>query len=208
MTNLSNRNRLDFYQNSKRGKLLRAMTLTDISFWGTHSFISVILILYVLQFIEGGSATHLGLAFLVFKATSAVFSIPIGRFFDKHKGHIDELWGLVFANFSTGIIYILLSFSTQLWQLYTSLFILGFLYVLNLTSWRVLFYNNIKKEEYGETVGAYQAVYSIGEGLALALGGFFGDTFGFDKVVLIGGIVIMFGSFIPLYVKAFVSSKQ
>lgn len=208
MSNSLHKDRLDLYQNSQRGKILRAMTLTDISFWGTHAFIGIVLILYVLQFIEGGSATHLGLAFLVFSAVSAMFSIPIGRFFDKHKGYIDELWGLVFANLATGFTYVLLSFSTQLWQLYSIMLVLGFLYVLNLTSWRILFYNNIKKEEYGETIGVYQSLFSIAEGLALALGGFFGDTFGFDNVIFYGGIVIMLGSIIPLYVKSFVLEEE
>jgi MFS family permease len=197
------RDRINFYQNSPRGKILRAMTLSDISFWGSYNFIKVILILFVIQFIDGGSATHLGLAFLVYKGFAAALSISIGRFFDRHKGYLDEMWGLALASFATGGVYIALSFSTHLWQLYTAMLALGFLSVVNMSSWRILFYNHIEKAEYGRTIGIYMAILSLAEGLALALGGFFGDTFGFDKVVFYGGVVAVLGGLIPLTVKYF-----
>jgi MFS family permease len=201
------REKLDFYQSSPRGKILRALTLSDMSYWAVDDLIAVILALFVVQFIEGGSATHLGLAFLAYKTVNAALSIPIGRFFDQRKGHVDEIKGLAFASFASGFVYMALSFGTQVWHLYASMIILGFLGTINLNSWRVLFYNNIKKEEYGETVGIYQAMMSIAGGLALALGGFFGDTFGFDVVVFYGGLVIALGGFVPLSIRYFVAKK-
>lgn len=208
MNMLSDRSKLDFYQDSSRGRLLRALTLNDLSYWATNSFIGVVLILYVLQFIGGASATHFGLAFLVYKAVGAVLSIPVGRFYDKHKGYIDEVWGLAISSFGAGGIYIALSFATELWHLYVAMAFLGFVAIININSWRTLFYNNISKDEYSETVGTYQAIQSFGEGLALALGGFFGDAFGFDTVVFYGGIIIMLGGFIPLSIKYIFSPKK
>lgn len=184
------------------------MTLSDISFWGTYSFISVIIALFVVEFIEGGSATHLGLSSMVYSAIAAILSIPIGRFFDKHKGYLDEVWGLSFASAATGVVYIWLSFATDLWQLYLAMALLGAVSVINTTSWRILFFNNIDKKEYGETVGIYQTLMSIGEGMALALGGIMGDIFGFEKVVFYGGVVILFGSLIPIGIKSLFKKRK
>lgn len=199
--------RIDFYQNSKRGKILRAMTLNDITYWGSDSFIFVIFALYVVEFIPGGSATHVGLSWFVYEGTKALLSIPVGQFFDKHKGYIDEIWGLTIASFLAGTTYMLLSQATQLWQLYVAMLVLGFFATINLTSWRVLFYNNIDKGEYGETVGIYQTLMSIGTALAVALGGIVGDRFGFDVVVLLGGFIIFVGGFVPLFVKQFFKKR-
>jgi len=204
----SHSRKIDFYdRDSGRGKVLRTMTLNDISYWASSAFINVVLILFVLEFIDGGSATHLGLAFLVYKGVQAALSVPVGRFFDTHCGYRDELWGLAFASFATGALYVALSFATDLWHLYVAMIALGVLSTINISSWRILFYNNVEKETYGETVGIYQSIMSIGEGVAIALGGFFGDTFGFDTVVFYGGIVIALGGLLPFGVRCFVSSK-
>lgn len=207
MKTLHSGKKIDFYENTSKGRLLRALTLNDLSYWATDAFIGVVLILYALQFIEGANATHFGLALLLYKAVGAILSIPVGRFYDKHKGYLDEVWGLALASFGAGLVYILLSFSTQLWHLYAAMFALGFLSIVNINSWRTLFYGHVEKSEYSETIGTYQAIQSFGEGLAIALGGFFGDTFGFDKVVFFGGLIIMFGGFIPLSIKYIFAKK-
>ncbi len=177
------------------------MTMSDIFFWGSDAFIGVILILFVLNFIDGGSATHLGLAFLLYKAVAAVISIPVGRFFDKHPGYLDELWGLAMASFLAGMVYISLSFASELWQLYSAMFLLGITSVIQVLSWRTLFYNNIEHAEYSQTIGIYQAIFSFFQGVAIALGGFVGDTFGFSTAVFAGGVVIALGGLFPLSIR-------
>lgn len=201
------RGKIDFYQNSSRGKILRAMTLNDITYWGADAFIVVIFALYVVNFIDGGSATHIGFAFFVYNLIRALSSIPIGQFFDKHRGYIDEIWGLTITSFAAGFTYILLSQASQLWHLYAAMFALGLISAVNLTSWKVIFYNNIEKEEYGQTIGIYQTAVAIAYSLAAALGGIAGDRFGFDVVIFIGGIVMILGGFVPLTVKQYLRKK-
>lgn len=188
--------RINFYRNTRRGKILRILTASDVTFWGTDAFISAIFILFAVQFIPGGSATHIGLAFLGNRLVNALSSIPIGNVFDRYKGQLDEIWSLTLVNFLTGFLYIGLSFATSLWQLYVAMLLLGFFSAVNLAAWRVVFYGNISKNEYGQTVGVYQTFISIAQGIALALGGWLGDTVGFDKAVLLGGVVIASGSFL------------
>jgi MFS family permease len=194
-------NQLEFYKDSSKGRVLRAMTLSDISYWGADAFIGVIIVLFAIQFIHGGSATHVGLAYFLYRAVAAIASIPIGRFYDKHPGYLDEVWGLASASFLAGAVYIGLSFSTELWQLYLAMFLLGLTNVMDLLSWSKLFYHNIEKKDYGQTVGVYRAILSICQGAAVALGGLVGDSLGFDKVVFFGGIVVAFGAFFPLSIR-------
>ncbi|MCH7598100.1 MFS transporter [Patescibacteria group bacterium] len=201
------KNKIDFYQSSPRGKILRAMTLNDITFWGADAFIFVIYALYVVNFIEGGSATHVGITIFIYYFTRALTSISVGKFFDIHKGYFDEIWGLTLTSFITGSVYMLLSQASLLWHIYIAMVILGFISAVNLTSWRVLFYNNIDQKEYGQTVGIYQTAVAIAYGLAAALGGIMGDRFGFDVVIFVGGLVMFVGGIVPLMVKRHILIK-
>lgn len=205
---IDHRTKADFYQDNPRGKVIRTLTLSDLSFWAVDAFVSVILVLFVIQFIDGGSATHAGLAFLVYKGIAAFLSIPVGRFFDSHKGHIDEVWGLAVASFVYGGTYVLLAFASELWHLYVAMIVMGAMSTVNLLSWRTLFYNSLHKDTYTETVGTYQTVVFLGQGVALAMGGIVGDTFGFNTVVFYGGIIITLGGFLPLSIRYFIDKKR
>lgn len=207
MSLLGGNSGIEFYKSSSKGRILRAMTLSDISYWGADAFIGVIIVLFAINFIHGGSATHVGLAYFLYRATAAVASIPIGRYYDKHPGYLDEIWGLAAASFMAGLVYIGLSFSTELWQLYLAMFLLGLTNVMDLLSWSKLFYHHIEKEDYGQTVGVYRAILSIAQGAAVALGGLVGDTFGYEKVVFFGGVVVTLGAFFPLSIRYLFSKK-
>lgn len=202
-----NRGRLDFYQNSKRGKILRAMTINDISYWASDAFVMIIFALFVVNFIEGGTASHVGFAVFGYFVVRALVSIPVGQFFDSHKGYLDELYGLALTSFTAGTLYMLLSQSTQLWQLYVAMVLLGFISAVNLTSWRVLFYNNIEKKEYGQTVGIYQTATAISYAFAGALGGVIGEFFGFDTVLFFGGLAMFCGGFVPLVLRQYFQQR-
>lgn len=207
MTLSPNPGQLEFYKDTNKGRLLRTLTLSDISYWGADSFIGVVMVLYIVNFIHGGSATHAGLAFLLYKGVAAVASIPIGRYFDKHPGYLDEIWGLTLASLLGGATYIGLSFSTELWQLYLGMFSLGLASVLDLLSWRKLFFSHLDEHSHSQTVGVYQTILFIAQGAAVALGGLVGDRFGFNTVVFYGGIIVALGAVFPFSVRYVFAKK-
>lgn len=198
----------DFYKTSDSGRLLRSLAINDATYWASNAFITIIFALFVIENIEGGSATNLGIAIMIYRITIAVISIPIGKIFDKHKGLFDEVMALAFSSFAAGSMYFLLSYSTQIYQLYIAMVIIGLATAVDIVSWRILFYGQLKKGDYGATVGIYQTFMSITQGIAVALSGFVGDTYGFEWVLRSGGIVIFLGGFMPLMIKHIVSSKS
>lgn len=186
---------------SRRSNIIRILTGNDIIFWGADAFISVAIALFVVTFIEGATVLNVGIALMIHRVVNAIVSVPVGRFFDKHKGYLDEILGLSLACFLAGVMYILLSFSTQIWQLYLVMLCLGACTAVSLSSWRIVFYSHINQEQLGQTLGVYQMLYSLGIGLFLAIGGFAGERYGFDKVLLFGGLLMMAGSTLPLLIK-------
>ncbi|MEX0912967.1 MAG: MFS transporter [Candidatus Paceibacterota bacterium] len=186
---------------SRRSSIVRILTGNDIIFWGADAFISVAIALFVVTFIEGATILNVGIALMIHRVVNAIASVPVGRFFDKHKGYLDEILGLTLACFASGFFYMLLSFSTQIWQLYLVMLFLGICSAINLSSWRIIFYSHINQEQIGQTLGVYQMLYSLGIGLFLAIGGFTGERYGFDRVLLIGGLLMMLGSTLPILIR-------
>lgn len=186
-----------------RTYIIRTLTANDVAFWGADAFVSVALALFVVTFIEGATVLNVGVALMIHRVVGAFAAIPIGQWFDKHKGHLDEVWGLSIACMLGGFTYILLSFATNIWQLYIAMFFMGIFSVINLASWRILFYSNVNSDQFGQTVGIYQTLYSLGIGLFMAIGGFVGEEFGYDEVLLLGGLFMVFGSVLPLLIRGF-----
>lgn len=193
---------------SKRASIVRTLTSNDIIFWGADAFISVALALFVVTFIEGATILQVGIGLMIHRVVTALSSIPVGRFFDRHKGYLDEILGLSIACFASGMIYVLLSFSTQIWQLYLAMLCLGTFTAVNLSSWRIIFYSHISQEQIGQTLGVYQMLYSLGIGLFLVIGGFTGERYGYDRVLLYGGLLMMVGSTLPLLIKNYFVGKE
>jgi len=192
----------------KRTNIIKILTANDVTVWGADAFISVALALFVVSYIEGATVLNVGVALMIHRVVGAMASVPIGRWFDKHKGYIDEVYGLALACMAAGFMYILLSFSTQIWQLYVAMFFLGIITVTNFASWRILFYSNIEKGQLGQTVGVYQMLYSFGIGLFLAVGGFAGEKFGYQFVLMMGGVVMVFGSLLPLMIRGYLKQGK
>ncbi len=192
----------------RRSAIVKMLTASDVTYWGADAFISVALALFVVAFIEGATVLNVGVALMIYRVIGALAAVPRGRLFDRHRGYMDEVWGLSLACFFGGVVYILLSFAAAVWQLYLAMFFLGIISTVNLASWRILFYNNIDKKQFGETIGVYQMLYSLGIGLFLAVGGFAGERFGYDKVLFLGGLLMIVGSVLPLLIRSYFKGKR
>ena len=193
---------------TKRSQVVKILTANDVIVWGSDAFISVALALFVVTFIEGATILNVGIGLMIHRVTGAVAAVPIGRWFDTHRGYLDEVHGLSFACLVAGFSYIILSFATSIWQFYLIMFFLGISAMVNLASWRILFYSNIGKKQFGQTVGVYQMLFSLGIGLFLAVGGFAGDRYGYDMVLLFGGVMMTFGSLLPLMIKGYFKPEK
>lgn len=194
--------------NSRRSHIVKTLTANDVLFWGADAFIYVALALFVTSYVEGATILNVGIGLMIHRVTGALASVPIGRWFDRNKGYADEVLGLSLACLGAGFVYFLLSFSSQIWQFYLAMFCLGLLSVINLSSWRILFYSHIESGQLGQTIGVYQMMFSLGIGLFMAVAGFTGERFGYDKVLMIGGLIMMVGSSLPLLIRDYFVKKK
>lgn len=191
----------------KRSTIIRILTANDVTFWGADALITVVLALFIVSSIKDATVLNVGVAFMINRAIGALAAIPLGRWFDKHKGYLDEVTAVAIACFLTGALYLTLSFVVYVWQLYVVMFFLGISYAVDLSAWRILFYSHIHKDGFGQTIGMYQTIYSLGIALFMVLGGFAGERLGYDNVLRIGGLLMVVGSSLPLLIRTYVRSK-
>jgi len=185
----------------RKSAILSALTFNDAAFWGADVFVGVVFALYITQNITGGNAIHVGLIFGLYRAIRAFAAIPIGRYLDDHKGHIDEYYTLLTSGMITGIAYFALFFSTELWHVYLGMVFIAVGHSLDISAWRILFYGNIPDKAEGEVIGIYETIMQIVYGLAIIIAGFVGEIFGFEWTLFFAGAITVFSSLILLAVR-------
>jgi len=192
---------LHFFKFTKYSHIVEALTLSDVLYWGGDTFVSVVLALFVTQYIDGASASSVGIAYMIYRLTSSLSTTFVGRFFDSIKGHMDEVWALFIASVIAGITYILLSSATQLWHLYLAMGIVGICRAFDVNAWRMIFYTHLESKHKGRTLGTYDAIYGVSMGAMAALSGFVGEIYGFRIVILVAGLIIVLGGIPVLSLK-------
>lgn len=172
---------LHLFKFTKYSKIAEALTLNDILYWTGDTFISVILALFVTQYINGASAGSVGIAYMVYRLSSSVTTVQVGKMFDKHKGYLDEIWALFLVSIVAGLTYIGLSFASEIWHLYLAMAILGIARSFDINSWKLLFYSHLENKYKGQTIGTYDALYGVAMGAMAAISGLAGEVYGFTQ---------------------------
>jgi AAHS family 4-hydroxybenzoate transporter-like MFS transporter len=181
-------------------KIIKALTANDFLVWSGSQLIAVIFVLFALEHIEGISTTQVGISSMLYLGASALANIPFGRIMDNVKGYVDETKFLVLASLGRGVFLILLAMSTQAWQLYLYQFLLGVMRALDVTAWRTLFSSYMDNEHAGEVWGKYDTSVAIGFAIAAAAGGYLGDMISYAYILIIGGVMSIIASVIPLFI--------
>ena len=186
---------LHIFKFTKYSRITEALTINDVLYWSGDTFISVVLALFVTQYIDGADASSVGVSYLIYRLAASLSTIYVGKMFDKHKGYSDEIWALFLVSFVAGFTYIALSFGTQLWHLYLSMGVLGVCRSFDINSWKLLFYSHLEPNAKGRTIGTYDASFGIAMGTMAALSGFMGEAYGFRTVILIAGLIVLISGF-------------
>ena len=184
---------LHVFKFTKYSHIAEVLTLSDILYWGGDTFVSVVLALFVIQYIEGASVGNVGIAYMIYRLSSSLSSVYVGRMFDSIKGYSDELWALFTAPIVAGITYMFLSFATQIWHLYLAMAIVGICRSLDVNAWKMVFYTHLESKTKGRTMGTYDAIFGVTMGALAALAGLAGEVYGFRSVIFVAGIIVLLG---------------
>lgn len=179
----------------KKSDVLSSLTLNDVLFWSGDYFVAVVFALYVTEML-GGTAGDVGVLFGMYFITRSITAIPVGKYFDNHKGHIDEYIALTISTAAAGLLYMSLSFAENLWFAYATMVCVAIAHTITNLAWKVLFYSNVPQKSEGKILSVYESLSQLTWGLAVIISGFVADNFGYDWAIFFGGLISLMSSLV------------
>jgi MFS family permease len=189
------------------GELLRAnpvikfLIFGDVVFFSAAGLLGPIFALFVVDFIEGGSAEVAGIAIAIYLVTKSAFQIPAATIIDKICGDKDDFWfifgSLLFASF-VPLSYLFISTPIEL---YAVQFLLGLAFAFQFPSFMALFTKYIPDKKEATMWGLYFTILDLASAATAALGGYLAITLGFKSVIIAVSAFELIGTFlfVPIY---------
>ncbi len=189
------------------GELLRAnpvikfLIFGDVVFFSAAGLLGPIFSLFVVDFIEGGSAEVAGIAIAIYLITKSIAQIPAAAIIDRICGDRDDFWfifgSLIFASF---IPLSFLFISTPI-ELYAAQFLLGLAYAFQFPSFMALFTKYIPDTKEATMWGIYFTMLDLVSAATAAIGGYLATTLGFPTVVIATTCFEFIGAFLFLPIR-------
>lgn len=160
-------------------KVIKVLILSDFVLMAGWGLIIPILAIFVVDKIEGGDASVVGIAIGVYWVLKSLIQIPIGRFLDRTTGEKDDYYFLIFGTGLASLVPIGFIFATLPWHMYALQGIHALGMALAIPSWGGVFIRHIDKGKEAMTWGIESSSLGIGIGIAGIVGGIVAKSFGF-----------------------------
>ncbi len=193
--------RAAFFRNfflSHTSPVIRFLILGDVVFYAAIGILGPIFALFVVGFIEGGSAEVAGIAIAVYLVTKSLAQIPAAYIVDKVCGDRDDFWFMFGGLMAASVAHLLLLFVRTPMELYAVEFLIGLALAFNFPSFYALFTKYIPDNREATSWSIYYTVLDLASAGAAALGGFLATVVGFEAVILavagfgfVGGILLL-----------------
>ena len=174
--------------------VIRFLILSDVVWGGASGLLGPIFALFILDFVEGGSATVAGVAAAIYLITKSIVQIPAATIIDKIRGEKDDFW-IMFIGSLIGaampLLYLLVN--TPL-ELYIVQFLIGVAIAFTFPSYMAIFTRHIDKHKEGTEWGIYFTLTDLCSAVAATIGGVLADSLGFSTLIVIVVVIGIFGA--------------
>lgn len=165
--------------------VVRMLVVSDVIWLTATGLLGPIFALFIVEFIEGGTAAVAGLAAAIYLVTKSILQIPVASVIDHIRGERDDFW-LLFI--STGLaaltVLLYLVVRTPL-QLYAVQFLYGVLLAAAYVPFMAIYTRHINREKEATAWGIYFTMTDLSAALAAMLGGILADTIGFRPLIML-----------------------
>ncbi len=164
--------------------VIKFLIFGDVVFFAAAGLLGPIFSLFVVDFIDGGSAEVAGIAIAIYLLTKSIAQIPAAFIIDKICGDRDDFWfifgSLIFASFIP-LSFLFISTPTEL---YIAQFLIGLAYAFQFPSFMALFTKYIPDNKEATMWGLYFTMLDLASAATAAIGGYLATTIGFHTVVI------------------------
>lgn len=176
--------------------IVRILTLSDIFIIGGASLMSPIFAIFIVENVKGGNIEIVGLAQMIFLATSSFLQIPIAVLIDKKRGEWDDFWFLLSGQILSALSIFAFLFINSVPQLLILQFFYGIGFALALPSWYAIFTRHIDSKHEGLEWGIYRTLIDAASAGAAVLGGIVAFQFGFKVLFVFVGVFTLIGALV------------
>ncbi len=185
----------------KINRIIKYLIWSDLAFWMGWGLINPVFAIFIVEKIEGGSATVAGIASAIYWILKSLFRIPISIFLDACPGERDDYWFLVLGLFLAALVSFGYIFSHQLLHIYLLQAIFALAMAMALSGWSAIFTKHIDKGWEATEWGVDATLVGLGIGISGAVGGWAVSKFGFNSVFIAVGILGMIGVILLLAIR-------
>lgn len=165
--------------------VVRFMILSDTVWMGALGFLGPIFSLFIVDYVQGGSAAVAGVAASIYLITKSLFQIPIASIIDHIVGEVDDFWMMIIGSMCSALIPLLYLIIHTPMQLYLVQFLYGLASAATFPSFMAIISRHMDKEKEGREWGIYFTLTDFTSALAAAIGGIVAVTSGFHTLIFI-----------------------
>ncbi len=187
--------------------MVRVLIVSDVIFLTGVGLLGPIFALFVVDFIEGGSAAVAGLAAAIYLLTKSLLQIPLASLMDRIKGERDDYWFLLLGSLVAAIVPLAyLVIKTPL-QLYAVQFVYGAMMAMAFPSFMAIYTRHISRNKEGVAWGVYFTATDLAAALAATAGGILADTIGFRPLIVMASFLGIVGTVLIYFIRSHLRGK-
>lgn len=189
-------------------EVIKLLIISDLLVWSGANLAFVVFPIFVVNQLNDGSLESAGLASMIYMVVSSVATVPFGMIMDKLKGYADEVHFLFIGTLVRGVVLFLFAYIQWSWQLYILQAILGVSRAALTPAWRILFAKYADENKAASQWSFYDAVVTIGMGLAAYLGSFIAEEVSMSFTFQLVGIATVLGAIMTFFLKMYIPSGK
>ena len=185
----------------------RVLIISDVIFLTGTGLLGPIFALFVVDFIQDGSAAVAGVAAAIYLLTKSLLQVPIASLMDRIKGERDDYWFLFLGSLASAILMLAyLIISTPL-QLYIVQFLYGATMAMAFPSFMAIYTRHISRNKEGIAWGVYFTATDLSAALAATAGGILADTIGFRPLIVMASFLGLIGTLLIYFIRSHLRDK-
>lgn len=165
--------------------VVRILIVSDVIWLTATGLLGPIFALFIVEFIDGGSAAVAGLAAAIYLLTKSVLQIPIASLIDRIHGERDDFWMLFISTGLAALTVLLYLWVRTPLQLYAVQFLYGILLAAAYVPFMAIYTRHINRHKEATAWGVYFTMTDFSAALAATLGGILADTIGFRPLIVL-----------------------
>lgn len=178
--------------------IIKILIFADFFVFSGLGLINPIFAVFIKEDLQGATLASVGLAATIFLIVKAFLQIPIARFTDREKASLREFWTLIVGQGIIAVVPFMYLLIDNVEELYLVQAFYGFGAALAFPGFMAIFTKFGDHEKAAFSWSLHSTVVLLSMAAAASIGGYVGEHYGFQVLLLGVGVLTFLGFFTTL----------